>query len=96
MDGDPWLARAMPDMLNSKVLHPSWQKMLPIYCSLKRYKMALWLDSDIYVTDPQQPLELLLKASGFLESALPSSREGKESPSEASSTPPVSPSAVFQ
>lgn len=70
-DDDPWLAKAMPDMLNSKILHPSWQKMLPIYCCLKRHKMALWLDSDIYITDPHQPLELLLHASGFLESASP-------------------------
>ena len=69
VEDDAWLDRAMTDILNPdpKKLHPAWQKMLPIYCHLKQHKMVLWIDSDAYVADIHQPIELLLHATRFVE-----------------------------
>eukprot|EP00976_Prorocentrum_cordatum_P062223 1176637-Prorocentrum_minimum.AAC.2 len=72
-DDDEWLKSAMGDILNPdpKQLHPAWQKMLPIYCHLKKHKMVLWIDSDAYVADITQPIELLLHATKFVEGTPP-------------------------
>jgi len=69
VEDDEWLDRAMVDILNPdpKKLHPAWQKMLPIYCHLKQHKMVMWIDSDAYVADITQPIELLLHATRFIE-----------------------------
>lgn len=67
MDNDQWVFKALPDLLNADIIHPAWQKMLPIYCNLKKHKLVFWMDSDTYVSDIKQPFELILDATNFLK-----------------------------